>query len=245
VTDGRYGQVAGLGMGRVVWCAGRMGVALDRGSGRQRVMTGHRAEITCLAAGVGGEDGGLVATADRLGAAGVWRGGLAAALVWSGLTGRVVGCVPATDGDDRLGPVVALCFCPGAALKGDSGRGDRVGLVAVTCDGAAGYGLRVYSMPRPADGPEMGGRGGGRQDRSDSDGPAVAVASLCWTGWARCRMVRAVAAAAAAGTAGSGALRLVTAGKRHVRCDAWRGGGSWRTRPALGGGLRVWGPPRG
>ena len=219
MTRGRCRQVAALPAGRVAWCAGRAAVVLDRSSGGQRVMNWHRGEITCLAAGMDGEEAGLVATADRLGVAGVWAGGLAAALVWNGVTGRVVGCVPGRDGEDWLGPVVALCFCPAAALAGRGRRGGGVGLVVVTCDGAGGFGLRVYRVGLPAD---RGGAGAGGEGREKGDwgeaGPVVGT--VCWTGWGRCRMVHAVAAAPAwAGAqAGSGALWLVTAGRRHVRC---------------------------
>ena len=161
-----------------------------------------------MAAGAGSGGPDLVATADRLGVAGVWPGGLALALVWNGLTGRLVAIVPGRDGDEVLGPAVALCFCAAPARLGHGSRGGAVGVVAVTCDGAAGFSVRVYSAP--TEGAERAGSAGG--DTVDG----AAVASLCWVGWGRCKMVRAVAATG--GGEGPGdELLLVTAGRRHVR----------------------------
>ncbi len=174
-------------------------------------MTWHGGEITCMAACVHGDEPGpdLVATADRLGAPGIWRGGAARALVWNGLTGRLLACVPGRDGDEVLGPVVAVCFCPAPARLGRGSGAGSVGLVTVMCDGALGYGVRVYSVAHAAQ-----ARAGGPVQ---ADG-TVAVASVCWAGWARCTMVHAVAATGLGdGKSGEQELCIVTAGKRHVR----------------------------
>jgi hypothetical protein len=203
--------VAALRLGQAVWCAGRVAVVQDRAAEGQRLLARHASEITCLAAHPGGE---LLGTADRVGTRGVWRGGAAAALVWNGLSGRLVACVPALDGADRLGPVVAMCFAPPPARLGSGSRAGAVGLVLVTCEGPESAAVRVYSVPC---GGTVPGQGQGPA-QAEGDAGEVGVGAAVWVGWARCRMVYGVAAAGAEGGAEGDGLCVVTAGKRHVRC---------------------------